>query len=100
MLIRESRGYLAYMLRLWQVGEDAEVWRAAVENAHTGARHGFANLDDLFVFLKDQTGQNLSPAGEACLDSGESHDSDSEPAQGMVDGAPSAAREPAKGSAP
>jgi hypothetical protein len=57
----EKQRYLAYMLRLWQIsGEDRPTWRASLEDAHTGARQGFASLDALFAFLKDKTGQGPS----------------------------------------
>ena len=53
----EQRRYLAYMLRLWQVSSDGEpIWRASLESPHTGERHGFANLEMLFAFLEEQTG--------------------------------------------
>jgi hypothetical protein len=53
----ESRRYRAYLLRLWQVvGDDgAPVWRAALEDARTGERHGFADLSQLCAFLTEQT---------------------------------------------
>ena len=45
------------MLRLWRVhSEGKAAWRASVENAHTGECKGFTNLDDLFDFLRQQTG--------------------------------------------
>ena len=51
-----SRRYLAYMLRLWQVGDEREpVWRASLESPHTGERHGFASLEALFAFLEEHT---------------------------------------------
>jgi len=54
----EKQRYLAYMLRLWQIsGEDRPTWRASLEDAHTGARQGFASLDALFAFLEERTGQ-------------------------------------------
>ena len=49
---REQRCYIAYLLRLWQIRSEGElVWRASLESPHTGERHGFANLTDLFTFL-------------------------------------------------
>ena len=53
----ESRRYRAYLLRLWQSeGEDGRpVWRAALEDARTGDRHGFADLARLYAFLEAQT---------------------------------------------
>jgi hypothetical protein len=52
-----ERDYEAYLLRLWRVhSEGKAAWRASVENAHTGERKGFTNLDHLFDFLRQQTG--------------------------------------------
>jgi len=46
--------YRAYLLRLWQTGEDnAAAWRVLLEDPRTGERHGFADLDGLFTFLHD-----------------------------------------------
>ncbi|MEJ2208326.1 MAG: hypothetical protein P8129_04735 [Anaerolineae bacterium] len=47
------RGYVAYLLRLWQVdgGQDAP-WRASLESPETGERLGFAGLGELFAFLE------------------------------------------------
>jgi hypothetical protein len=54
----EQRGYMSYLLRLWQIRSGgALVWRASLESPHTGERVGFASLDDLFGFLWGQTGQ-------------------------------------------
>jgi hypothetical protein len=67
---REQRGYLSYLLRLWQIKSEGErVWRASLESPHTGERRGFANLADLFTFLEKETGhvargQIASNAGE------------------------------------
>ena len=48
--------YLAYLLRLWQATSDERVvWRATIENPHTGERHAFATLDALFAFLDAET---------------------------------------------
>jgi hypothetical protein len=55
-MVTERPGYLAYLLRLWQVNDDeGPVWRASVENPHTSERHGFANLELLFAFLEEKT---------------------------------------------
>ncbi len=49
--------YLAYMLRLWQVGGEVDlVWRASLQSAYNGERHVFADLDALFAFLEEKTG--------------------------------------------
>ena len=48
--------YLSYLLRLWQVQENEHTtWRASLESSHTGERWGFATLDALCAFLREQT---------------------------------------------
>ncbi len=50
----ESRRYQAYLLRLWLTGEDeSAVWRASLEDPHTGERHGFADVNSLLAFLAE-----------------------------------------------
>ncbi len=48
--------HLSYLLRLWRTEElrDFE-WRASLEIPGTGQRIGFANLEQLFVYLMDLT---------------------------------------------
>jgi hypothetical protein len=49
-------GYVAYLLRLWQVRNGKEAhWRASLQEAYTGERHGFASLEALFEFLRART---------------------------------------------
>ena len=51
--------YLAYLLRIWQVTDAGKlVWRASLEDAHTGERQGFASLDALVAFLWEQMRKN------------------------------------------
>jgi hypothetical protein len=46
---------MAFLLRLWCVkDEDGIVWRASLEDAHTGERRGFADVQLLYVFLEKQ----------------------------------------------
>ena len=68
----EPRRYRVYLLRLWQADGDNSrpVWRAALEDARSGERRGFADLASLFAFLEQQTGSNSErgsqpPATEA-----------------------------------
>jgi hypothetical protein len=63
-MANEYPAYLSYLLRLWRVedrgeapGVDEAVWRASLESAHTGEKKTFASMDDLFEFLRGQTGQ-------------------------------------------
>ena len=53
----DPRRYRAYLLRLWLAeGDDGQpVWRAALEDARSGERHGFADLARLCAFLDEQT---------------------------------------------
>jgi hypothetical protein len=55
--MNEPKRYRAYLLRLWQAdGEDGRpVWRAALEDARGGERHGFADLAHLYAFLEALT---------------------------------------------
>jgi hypothetical protein len=46
----------SYLLRLWLAGAaEPAVWRASLEHVQTGERLGFANLEQMFVFLMQQT---------------------------------------------
>jgi len=52
-----EKTYLSYLLRLWRVRRNNYlVWRASLENSHTGEKHGFASLDLLLEFLREQIG--------------------------------------------
>jgi hypothetical protein len=53
----EQGTYVAYMLRLWQAGnrDGQPVWRASLENPHTGERLVFGDTKALFAFLADLT---------------------------------------------
>lgn len=59
--------YLSYLLCLWRVSGDGEplgmgrkaIWRASLESTRTGERRGFASLDELFDFLREQTGEQV-----------------------------------------
>ena len=62
-MAQEQPDYLSYLLRLWRVSGDARshregkaVWRASLKNPQTRERKGFASLDALFDFLREQTG--------------------------------------------
>jgi hypothetical protein len=63
MTTDEQQRYIAYLLRLWQVdGRDGQpVWRAALEDARTGERYGFADLTRLCAFLEAQTAHWIGP---------------------------------------
>ena len=52
--------YQSYMLRLWRPGR-GEPWRAMLECVDSHERLGFADLEDLFAFLKMQTNRAGQP---------------------------------------
>jgi len=56
-----EKKYIAYLLRIWQVnGTGLPAWQASLEDPHSGKRIGFADLESLFIYLKD-------PMGRDCL---------------------------------
>jgi hypothetical protein len=53
---QRERRYISYLLRLWQTRDEARsIWRASLEDPQSGERRGFADLEQLCVFLKQQT---------------------------------------------
>lgn len=48
-----TSNYHAYLLRVWREN-DAEPWRATLENPHTGERLAFAGADRLLAYLSGQ----------------------------------------------
>ena len=49
-------GYIAYLLRLWQVRNGTGVgWHALLQDVQLGERHGFSSLEELFEFLERET---------------------------------------------
>jgi hypothetical protein len=63
---KEKRRYISFLLRLWQTESKGDlVWRASLESSGTEERWGFASLDELFAFLRQQTaGTSDSSAGK------------------------------------
>lgn len=63
---KDQREYLSYLLRLWRVSdEDNPVWRASLQSPQTGERIGFASLNELFKFLRAQTGMAVAQRKES-----------------------------------
>ncbi len=49
--------YHSYLLRIWPTpNRSRPVWRASLESTSDGARLGFATLEDLFAYLRQQAG--------------------------------------------
>ena len=60
--------YLAYLLRLWRVKEKGKTtWRASLQSPQTRERRGFASLDTLFDFLRQQTDVSSDSGGSEQL---------------------------------
>lgn len=45
--------YRSYLLRLWRDGE-GKTWRVMLEHVSSHERHGFADVDELCAFLREQ----------------------------------------------
>jgi hypothetical protein len=59
----EAPNYVSYLLRLWrEKGGQTTWWRASLQDPHSGERVGFAHLDELVAFLREQIG--LTPPAE------------------------------------
>lgn len=57
MKAESARPYVTLLLRLWQVESSAgPIWRASLESAQTGERHGFAEIEALLAYLSNMTG--------------------------------------------
>ncbi|MFO7682631.1 MAG: hypothetical protein R6X34_21550 [Chloroflexota bacterium] len=53
---KKNLQYFSYLLRLWETEDEAQhVWRASLEFPATGERRGFASLDELFLYLEEET---------------------------------------------
>ena len=53
-----DRFHQAYLVRMWAVHHNGELlWRAAIEDVHTGARRAFADLPSLCRFLEAATAE-------------------------------------------
>lgn len=49
----EETGYRSYLLRLWLVKQNDElIWRAILENPHSGQQHLFSSPEALDEFLR------------------------------------------------
>lgn len=62
-MIQKQPDYRSYLMRLWRAGGEAasSPWRASLEDPHTGERFGFAGLEELFDFLREQIGDRNLP---------------------------------------
>ena len=52
---QKERRYISYLLRLWQTQDGTRsIWRASLEDPRSGECRGFADLEQLWVFLKQE----------------------------------------------
>ena len=52
---QRERRYLSFLLRLWQTQDGTRsIWRASLEDPRSGECRGFADLEQLCVFLKQE----------------------------------------------
>jgi hypothetical protein len=67
----DGRDYAAYLLRMWrEKGTGLTRWRASLQDPHSGERVGFANLEELFGYLRRETGDLPERAGTTPADDG------------------------------
>jgi len=53
--VEHDKKYHSYLLRLWIEDTNGKRgWRISLENPFTGERRGFASLNDLCTYLKEQ----------------------------------------------
>jgi hypothetical protein len=63
--ILQPIGSRLYILRLWCAGEPlAAEWHASLEDPSTKERFGFSNLEQLFVFLMEQSEKDSANSSE------------------------------------
>ncbi len=55
--IGDVEEYLSYILRLWREVKPGSNWLSSLQNPITGERMGFADMDELFEFLRKKTSQ-------------------------------------------
>jgi hypothetical protein len=63
----ELRRQLTLLMRLWQARHGGRlVWRMSIEDAHTGTRRGFTDLESLVAYLNAQlAGGESTPADDS-----------------------------------
>lgn len=47
--------YTIYLLRVWNSSAMEKNWHFSLEDPHTHARRGFASLDEMVLFLQQET---------------------------------------------
>ncbi len=61
----ERPAYQSYLLRLWHApGGAGQPWRASLQDTLSGERQGFADLEALLAYLRDQIEGESAPEEE------------------------------------
>ena len=72
---QRERRYVSFLLRLWQTKDGAKsIWRASLEDPRSGECRGFASLEQLCVFLMQQTIADGGRGGRAAGQTGKEGD--------------------------
>lgn len=58
------RQHISFLLRLWREELSSPAWRASLEDAATGERKGFANVETLAEYLQSLTEETESVGGQ------------------------------------
>ena len=58
MMKQPASQYQSYLLRLWRAGE-GKTCRVVLEHVGTHERHGFADLESLYTFLREQMNDEI-----------------------------------------
>ena len=51
-MTKKQPDYLSYLLRLRRMGDQETIWRASLEDPHTGELHNFASLEEAVDFVR------------------------------------------------
>jgi hypothetical protein len=49
-----TKNYKGYLVRVWRSDSQAP-WRASAQDTMSGEQHHFANLENLLLFLREET---------------------------------------------
>jgi hypothetical protein len=47
-----KRRYFAWLLRIWESGEDEANWQASLQDPHSGERIGFASPEGMWLYVR------------------------------------------------
>lgn len=53
-IFTETSNYKGYLVRIWRSSSQSP-WRASTRNTKTGEQHQYSSLENLFLFLSEET---------------------------------------------